>query len=562
MEALFEIFDSDNDGYFGLNDLITLLRTYETSQIVPQLRSHLQRNNEFSENSDSHTDASSDKSSKSVMTAESDDSIPEIILDTPEYITSKKMKKIATKMMKDCGFDSDSFLNFEEFAEFISKNSCFQNSVILATHPELWSQISEIDLSSNKSNSRFQNMRSVIMASGINLRKHSRVNSISESTAVGENGYFSKLGDHLISGALRKKGRKSGGLKKRFYVIKGNFMYYFSKNSDVLPSGVMFLPNKLFQQTVINGKHCIKVFTYDSSFMHKVFYASYKEECSNWMEAMLKASNNSDILNKYKMKETLGVGKFSTVRKAYLKSDESKTFAIKIVSKSTLDEKEREYILNELSVLKTINHPNIPKVFSFHETHEKMYIVMEHIEGGELFDYLVDSDSLPYDEALLVTHKLVKVLKYLKECKVMHRDVKTENILITKNGRRHLKKIYLIDFGLARYLDSREKVNSKVGTMGYCAPEVITKDPYNESVDVWAVGVVLYLLLVGKLPFHHKSDSTIAEKTVKEPVSFIAKVFDEIDSKVQTFISRALMKKQIDRLTIEEALSLCVSLRN
>ena len=101
MEALFEIFDSDNDGFFGLEDLITLLRTYETSQIVPQLNGQLQRNYEGVDNSDSHTDVSSDKSSKSVMTAESDNYIPAIVLDTPEYVSSKKMRKIAMKMMKD-----------------------------------------------------------------------------------------------------------------------------------------------------------------------------------------------------------------------------------------------------------------------------------------------------------------------------------------------------------------------------------------------------------------------------------------------------------------------------
>jgi len=403
---------------------------------------------------------------------------------------------------------------------------------------------------------------SIVSNDGTKLRKvQKRSESMVAFQHQKDSSYFSKMGPHLYSGALKKKGRKSGSLKKRLYFIKGNFMYYFAKKSDDLPRGIMYLPNKLFQQSVVNGKNCIKIFTSDSSFHYKTLYGSYKEDTTQWFEALLTASNNEDILKDFDLKETLGVGKFSTVRKGYLKSDASKSFAVKIISKKNMTESEKEYIMNEIAILKAMNNPNVPKVYGMHETHDKLHIVMEIISGGELFDYLVDANSLPFEEALTITHKLFKILKYLKEFKIMHRDIKTENLMITKDKKGVMKKVYLIDFGLAKFLDSREQVNNKLGTMGYCAPEIILKEAYNESVDMWSAGVVFYLLIAGKLPFDDKSNSVISEKTVKKPITFLPKPFNNIDSKVKSFIEQLCQKKALDRLSVEEALSLCSSLK-
>ena len=275
-----------------------------------------------------------------------------------------------------------------------------------------------------------------------------------------------------------------------------------------------------------------------------------------WYNELLRAANNEDIFIKYRMKETLGVGKFSTVRKAYLRNDESHDVAIKIISKKSITEKEKEYILNELSVLKMINHPSVPKIHQIHETNEKLYIVMETIKDGELFDYLVESSKLSFEEATEITSKLLKLSLYLKELRVMHRDIKTENILVKLDRKNKLKKIYLIDFGLAKYIDSRDEVTQKLGTMGYCAPEVILKNAYDQKVDMWSIGIVYFLLLVGKLPFDGKTHDAISDKTVNSPLYLDNKVLNKLDEKVKTFLSKCLEKDPKDRFNIEEGLAM------
>ena len=248
-------------------------------------------------------------------------------------------------------------------------------------------------------------------------------------------------------------------------------------------------------------------------------------------------------MEQYSLRETLGVGNFSTVRKGYLKSDNSQTVAVKIISKKKMTENEREYINNELNILNTVLHPSIPKVIGIHETPEKVIIVMELIEGGELFDYLVGFHHLSIKESSKIICKLASIIKYLSELKIMHRDLKCENILISKDSKKRLKKIFLIDFGLSCFIDSRNEITQKLGTIGYWAPEVIQKEPYNESIDIWGIGVIYYLLLTGKLPFESKDDSKIISKTINSPLNFESEVFKDIDSRIVKFLENTLQKK-------------------
>lgn len=332
------------------------------------------------------------------------------------------------------------------------------------------------------------------------------------------------------------------------------------KETDSIPRGVMYLPNKLLSQEKSKGKFSIKIFSYDATVEYKRLFNKTEIECDLWYNVMQKAAKNEDVTKIYRMKETLGVGKFSTVRKAYLRSNEDKEVAIKVISKKSATEKELDYMLNELSALEVIDHPNVPKMIRKYETPEKLYIVMEHIKDGELFDYVVDAVKLPFNEANEIMYKLLNIIQYLQELKIMHRDIKTENMLIKKK-RGLVKKIYLIDFGLARFIDSREEVTQKLGTLSYCAPEVITKTPYNEAVDMFSVGVVYFLLLTGTLPFDGKTASVISEKTCKDPMPVDDKIIESLDTKVSKFLDRACQKAPEDRLKIDSALSIVTSLR-
>mmetsp|Transcript_13921 Transcript_13921/g.13898 ORF Transcript_13921/g.13898 Transcript_13921/m.13898 type:complete len:462 (-) Transcript_13921:63-1448(-) len=452
------------------------------------------------------------------------------------HLSSKKITKIAKKMLKNGGFEKTSKLNVEDFSYFIQRHPCFFNQFRKAMKPQYWSE--EAQNSSKKS----------ILSDSEEI-----------STVTSGIDFYCSQDQISMSGVLKKRGAKSGKLQKRYYVIKGNIMYYYTKEGDIAPRGVIYLPNKLISLDATKGKYGIKIYSYDSTTEYKTLFASSLKECEQWYQCMLTGAKNEDINLRYKMKETLGVGKFSTVRKGYLRSDDTHQVAIKIVSKKDITDREKEYILNEVSILKLINHPNVPKVHEIHETHDKMIIVMDLIKDGELFNYVAESQKLPIEEANKALIQLLKILKYLKELKIMHRDIKTENMMIKLSKRGALKKVYLIDFGLARFTDPTEQVTQKLGTMGYCAPEVILKKNYDASVDMWSTGVVYYLLLTGRLPFDGKSNESISDKTVNSSLLLKGKIFEELDLKIHEFLNSSLAKNPKDRLTVEDGLALTSS---
>jgi len=533
-KALFEILDTDNDGFFGLEDLITLLRTFETSEIIPEL---LRESPGFEDKvlnilSDEEV-GSNNGSTTSIATLESSGEIPTITLESLAYISSTKITRIAMKMLKNGGFEKDAKLGFVDFSKFLKRHPCFTTEFQKAMKRHYWSGDSQEP-----------------------TKKSLPTHSEEISGAKTGTDFFLQQDEINMAGVLKKKGAKSGKTKRRYYIIKGNMMYYYLKKGDSIPRGVMYLPNKLMSLSPNKGKNGIKVYSQDSTSEYKTLFASSEEECEQWYKCMLTGANNEDINLKYKMKETLGVGKFSTVRKGYLRSDETQKVAIKIVSKKDITEKEKEYILNEVSILKLINHPNIPKVHGIYETNEKIFIAMDLIKDGELFEYLIESRRLPTEEANKAVSQLLKVMKYLKELKIMHRDIKTENMMVNLGKGGKLKKVYLIDFGLAKFTDSSVEVTQKLGTMGYCAPEVILKEKYGESVDMWSAGIVYYLLLAGKLPFDGKTNESISDRTVNSPLSLEDKVFKELDLKVHQFLESSLIKDPKERLTVEDGLAL------
>ena len=556
IKAFFEIFDTDNDGYFSVEDLVTVIRSFDNKGIIPDLNKMKQKT---FDNKKELSDCATSGSSKSITSEESSDEASEEAAIQSVYVTSERVLKLAKRLIKKSGFYTENKLDFEQFRTFINNNQYLSQAIKCGMRTDLWSQ----DCACRSGSEEDEFLTSICKA--IIPSTKSITSSFTEPSVLekhhekiytgSEIELYTDMVDADFQGFLKIKGRKSGAMKKRYYFIKNNVLYYYNKISDDTPKDVTYMPNKLIKKEYIKGKFCISVFTYDSNYHYKTLYAASEQERDAWFDALLIASNNEDITKQYKMKETLGVGKFATVRKAYSIEDPSKTVAIKIISKKSFTDVEREYVLNEINILSLVNHPNIPKVYGIHETPDRLYIVMSNIQGGELFEYLIESSKLPEDEATHIVHKLLRIVKYLSELKIMHRDIKTENMLIEKNRKGLVKKVYLTDFGLAKIIDSREEVTSKLGTLGYCAPEVIVKSPYNEAVDIWGVGITYYLLLTGRLPFDSKSSSELAEMTVKNEMPLEPEVFDGFDSHIPKFLTMACEKKPENRITIDECLN-------
>ena len=202
--------------------------------------------------------------------------------------------------------------------------------------------------------------------------------------------------------------------------------------------------------------------------------------------------------------DTIASGAFGTVVKA-IEIRTGQEVAVKIIKKNSrvID---TSHIKEEINILKQLDHPNIVKFYDYIETNLKIYIIMEYIKGGTLKHLIETKHSFSENEACIITEKLLSAIAYIHSKNVCHRDVKPENIMM--NDYNDLTSLKLVDFGLsAQNFDNFEDSNY-CGTYLYMAPEQIEKRLYSKEVDVWSVGIILYMLLnEGKHPFYTKGES-------------------------------------------------------
>lgn len=215
------------------------------------------------------------------------------------------------------------------------------------------------------------------------------------------------------------------------------------------------------------------------------------------------------LLEKYQLCEVLGVGSTSICHRCVERST-GKNFACKLIDKVKIEEQFEgmlDQFRTEIESLKVLQHPNIVKLYDVYTTATKMYIVMEYMPGGELFDYIVQKGTLTESEASSIVRMVTSALAYMHDQNIIHRDLKPENLLLThKPTSIYDIQVKIIDFGLSKSL-SEPFAQSFLGTKGYLAPEMLQRRSYAKTVDTWALGVIVFVLLCGCLPFD--DDSTI-----------------------------------------------------
>ena len=206
----------------------------------------------------------------------------------------------------------------------------------------------------------------------------------------------------------------------------------------------------------------------------------------------------SKKIGDYILFEQIGQGTFSKVTRAFHIITEQ-IVAVKILDKQKIeDEIDIERIIREIEILRSISHPNISQMFETYSTVHNFYLMMEYVDGGDLFDYISDNCYLPEQKACFFFRQLVSVMEYLAELGISHRDIKPENILLDKDH----SNIKVIDFGLSNYCMEHELLHSSCGSPCYASPEMLSGNPYSGiTTDLWSAGIVLYSMLVGALPF-------------------------------------------------------------
>ena len=175
---------------------------------------------------------------------------------------------------------------------------------------------------------------------------------------------------------------------------------------------------------------------------------------------------------------------------------------MKIIKKDKCDDQYLATLTNEIKIMKQLDHPNIVKLYEIYQDTRNIYLITEYLEGGELFDLILKSKHFNENIAAKIMKQLLSAIAYCHSKKIVHRDLKPENLLIVKTNTYEIK---VIDFGLSRTFEPNKNMYSRMGTPFYIAPEVLKKK-YNEKCDVWACGVILYILLSGNPPFNGKND--------------------------------------------------------
>jgi len=222
--------------------------------------------------------------------------------------------------------------------------------------------------------------------------------------------------------------------------------------------------------------------------------------------------------------------------------------AVKIIRKSSLNEKDRSRFFEEIDVMRSLDHPNILRLYEVYQDDKRYYLVMELCTGGELFDEITKRSQFSEADAAAIIKQVLSAVAYCHRKKVCHRDLKPENILLDSKSTDANNSIKVIDFGASTRFDGKSKLTQIYGTAYYIAPEVL-KSNYSEKCDVWSAGVILYILLSGKPPFGGVNDKEILESVKQGLFSFTSPEWRSISDEAKTLIKQMLMYDPSKRIS-------------
>lgn len=261
--------------------------------------------------------------------------------------------------------------------------------------------------------------------------------------------------------------------------------------------------------------------------------------------------NNEEIKKKYKIYKLLGEGAFSQVFLAQHRISKIRR-CIKAIAKDNFTQDENESIMNEIKVLKQIDHPHIVKIIEYYENENELFIVTEFLEGGELFNKIEELNTFSEKDTSIIIKQVLSAVAYMHKKSMTHRDLKPENIMFMGSDEDDLN-LKLIDFGTSRKVEYKEHLRSKMGTPYYIAPEVLNHD-YGIECDIWSVGVILYILLCGYPPFNGSCDKKIMERIKRGTFVFPEEEWDSVSKEAKHLITQMLMLDPKKRPTADRLL--------
>jgi calcium/calmodulin-dependent protein kinase I len=264
----------------------------------------------------------------------------------------------------------------------------------------------------------------------------------------------------------------------------------------------------------------------------------------------------ANFAQKYDVKEVLGKGSFSVVRLGVTKTDPPEHVAVKIIDKNNIDVKV-ESLKTEVTILMDLSHPSIVNLREVFEDDNYVYMVMDLMVGGELFERICNDYPMGYSEktSAQIISKVVEAIQYLHEKGVIHRDLKPENLLYASPDDD--SDIRITDFGLAKIYKGDVVVKTACGSPNYVAPEVLLNraEGYTCGVDMWSIGVILYVLLCGFCPFYDENTAALFNLITSGSYSFPSPYWDHISDQAKDLITHLLEVDPKKRYTPTQVLA-------
>ena len=274
----------------------------------------------------------------------------------------------------------------------------------------------------------------------------------------------------------------------------------------------------------------------------------------NLTNDVIVSQSNKKPSDDYKRLNFLGEGSYAAVYCVENRITGSKR-AMKVISKNeNCSEEDDKEILNEINILRTLDHPNILKIFEFYSSKESYSIVTELCQGGELFQEIIDRGPFNETYSAYVMLQILSAINYCHGMKIVHRDLKPENILIVERDSSGRPRVKIADFGTSKMFEKGAVQRKLVGSSYYIAPEVLKKH-YDEKCDIWSCGVIMYILLSGRPPFGGDSDKEIMDKVAKGEYDLESSPFDTLSSSGKDLINKLLIMDPKKRISAQEALS-------
>jgi serine/threonine protein kinase/Ca2+-binding EF-hand superfamily protein len=556
LRFLFELYDLRNDGYLDKEELVSMVRVIQVHNTYKHtMERSLSDNLEFEESKSLITQGvpspktqavSSPKASRDVslqsspvMCRRGERKSSAALIKRDEFGTQEQVEAFVDKVLE--GLNAGELFDFQHFTGFVKAHPKIMDVFTGTFREDVWAAVS---LPEHIESFRALPKKSCFCTS-----------PRSQSVRVATTRASSLPGAHVLekAGWMYTKPRDVlQPARKVFVMLRSTMLLVYVNPGTALPSSVIFLEG-CFVDTLkeTGGRHGFAISHQFEGFEEVTFWCASKEDSHDWAAKILRSAKTRNIEDLYELKDRLGTGKFSDVHLG-VELTTNLHWAIKVVEKKKLNEQEREMMRTEVAIMRLLNHPNVVQMKEMFADRSKMYLVMELVEGGELFDRIRLKKVFSEFTAFHITRQLLETVKYLHDVGIVHRDIKPENILLSDDS--DIPTIKVADFGLSKLVGPNDTLTVACGTLGYVAPEVLMQQPYGKQVDLWSIGVVTYLMLRGRLPFDSKDKHVLIQKTIEARLDLNPAYWGKYTQYALDFLRKVLAKDPAERLSVEQAL--------